>query len=97
MKSKPEDLITTEPDQPPNFALFVHPVEGRPLWYVLLDNDGLSFSGTFEGAPTMEPSDEARCDGYSLTWDQSPHWRPATMPEALRVAWELRFDLEALA
>lgn len=80
----------------PAISLFVHPVEGPPLWYSLRDDDGLSFAGTFQGAPTMEPSDDARHASYSLTWEPSPLWRPATMAEALFVAWDLRNDLEAV-
>lgn len=77
-----------------NVALYVHPVEGQPLWFSL-QGDGLSFGGAFEGAPAMEPQEDgARCDSYNLQWTPSPHWRAATMTETLRALWDLRMEYE---
>lgn len=73
-----------------SFKLFVAPVNEKPKWWVLVEEDGASFSGEYEESTYLFPDDETRCAGYRLGYGEtSPLWREATRYECLLLVREL--------
>lgn len=63
-----------------------------PQWFVVFNDQGLSTGAPFSTAPTFEPPDAARCDGYHCDYTPSPHWRLATAGETARALFEYILD-----
>ena len=72
------------------FKLFVAPVDGRPQWWVLVEEDSASFVGDYDEATHVFPDDETRHAGYRLGYGEtSPLWREASRYECLLLVREL--------
>lgn len=72
------------------FKLYVSPVNEKPKWWVLVEDDSASFVGDYEEATHQFPDDETRFAGYRLGYGEtSPLWREATRHECLLLVREL--------
>lgn len=71
---------------------FVSPVNGKPKWWVVTEDDSCSVSGSFDDFSGHLEDDDTRFAGYRLGYGEtSPFWREGTRAESLVLVRELSF------